>query len=162
MIGVETTTRSDYYVYLCRIAGKVVYVGKGCGYRMNRHWKTSHNPDLRAMIETAREEGLLVQFRKLTEGLTNLDALRLEARCFEKWRRTLVNRNNPYPALEAERDEAAWNAMYEAGEFDAFIVDEERLEALYAIDEGRMTRQEAIERGLLEPDDDEQRESSPA
>lgn len=150
----EKRERSDYYVYVCRIGGRIVYVGKGCGYRMNRHWKTSHNPELNERISIATDHDAPIQFRKLRSGLTNLDALRLEAKCFEKWRDTLCNRNNPYRALEGERAEAEWDEMYEAGEFNAFLIDYDAIEAHYAIEEGRLTRAEAIERGLIEDDEE--------
>ena len=120
---------SHYYVYLCRIGSVMRYVGKGSGYRKNRHKKASHNPELRAMIADANENGVPVRFRVLKSDLSERDALNLEQKCIDKWRRTLCNRNAARRAWEWEQ-RAEQDAL-EAAEGNAMLgYHDEHLEAL--------------------------------
>ena len=155
----ETPESKHYYVYVCRIGGVMRYVGKGSGYRRNRHKKASHNPQLRALIADANANGVPVRIRVIAGDLNNVDALRLEGRCFDKWRRTIVNKNNPRRANDWERDEAEDAAM--AAEGNAMLgYHDEYLEARYAYEEGKLSHDEAVKWGSIEEDDAEAQPSS--
>lgn len=144
---------SHYYVYVCRIGGVMRYVGKGSGYRRNRHKKASHNPHLNALIADANANGSSVRIRIIASNLTNENALRLEGRCFDKWRRTIVNKNNPRRANDWERNEVEYATM--AAEGNAMLgYHDEHLEALYAFEDGTLSHDEAVEWGFIEAADD--------
>jgi hypothetical protein len=145
---------THYYVYVCRIGGVMRYVGKGSGYRRNRHKRASHNHDLKALIADANANCIPVRIRVIASDLTNVDALRLEGRCFDKWRHTIVNKNNPRRANDWERDEAEEAAM--AAEGNAMLgYHDEHLEALYAFEDGTLSHEEAAEWGFVESERDE-------
>jgi len=148
-MSVEPTERADFYVYAYRIGGVMAYVGKGSGYRVNKHLKASHNAELSEWIALAREQGRLVQHRVLQRGLSKRDALRLEGRCFEKWRRSLCNRIHPYPALDWEVDPV--QEAQDIADAEAMLgCPTQRLEAYYAFDEGNLSREEALEYGFVD------------
>lgn len=81
-----TPKQQRFYVYVIAIAGRVAYVGKGCGKRMETHLKSSHNLALRAMISAARRRGDAVRAKKIASHLPEHEALRIE--------RTLICRNH--------------------------------------------------------------------
>jgi hypothetical protein len=143
--------RADYYVYAYRIGGVMAYVGKGCGQRVTKHLTASHNPYLNAWIAHARTNNLLVQVRVLKHRLIEKDARRLEGRCFEKWQRTLCNRNHPYPWLDWERDEAEWEAFKASDEYESSICGQTDrwLEAVNAFYDGKLSHEEAVEWGFV-------------
>jgi hypothetical protein len=143
----DATERSNYFVYLYRIGGVMAYVGSGSGFRMTKHLRASHNPQLSEWIARAQENGDKVQRRKIKRGLTKDDALRLEGRCFEKWRNTLSNKNHPYPALEWERLEAAW-ANEE--EWEGAADHREWMQAVEEMYDGTLSREKALEYGFID------------
>ena len=125
----------------------MAYVGKGSGYRMTRHLKASHNPSLSEWIDWAKETGAPIQYRKIKHGLTNREALRIEGLCYEKWQRTLCNRNNPYPELEIERLEAEWQ---EAADSDFGRTHQAWMDAVEKMYDGALTREEALGYGFID------------
>jgi hypothetical protein len=147
------TERTNYYVYAYRIGGVMAYVGKGSGFRANKHLKASHNAYLNAWIEHASANDLLVQVRVLKRSLTEKDARRLEGRCFEKWQRTLCNRNHPYPWLDWEREEAEWEAFKASDEYETSICGETDrwLAAVNAFYDGTLSPERAAEYGFDKP-----------
>ena len=81
-----TDKQRRFYVYVIAIDGRVAYVGKGCGNRMNTHLKSSHNPVLRTMVSAANRRGDSVRAKKIASCLPEHEALRIE--------RTLICRHH--------------------------------------------------------------------
>lgn len=80
-----TEKQAKFYVYVIAIAGRVVYVGKGCGGRASTHLRRSHNVQLRQAIRQARvNKGRVVA--KIIHR--NLD----ESRAFAVERRLILSR----------------------------------------------------------------------
>lgn len=68
-------TLNTYYVYVYKIEGKVVYVGKGTGSRIKHYGtKIEHNPELAEL----HKQGVKVEAVKIAEGLSEEMAVRLE------------------------------------------------------------------------------------
>jgi hypothetical protein len=148
----SSSERANYFVYVYRIGGVMAYVGKGTGFRMTKHLKASHNPILAEWIARANQAGVLVQHRKIKRGLTHDEALRLEGRCFEKWHRTLCNKNHPYPALEVER----WEAELQEPGYLAFAAEQDAwLDAANAFYEGKLSPEDAAVYGFTETSEPE-------
>lgn len=144
---------SHYYVYVCAIGGVIRYVGKGSGYRKNRHKKTSHNPQLRALIADADSNGVRVRFRVIGHDLTERDALNLEQRCIDRWGPMLCNRIAARRAWEWEQNAAEDEAL--AAEGDAMLGGHSAMnEALFAFEDGTLSHAEAVEWGFIDAADE--------
>lgn len=153
----QNPVRNNYYVYVYRIGGIMAYVGKGSGWRMNRHKKASHNRNLNEWIAFAKLKRLPIVRKVIKRGLTNEAALQFEAKCYRKWQSTICNLNDPWPLLEWEQEEDEWQEYRESEEYASsmFGHTDRWLDAVHDFNDRKLSRPEAIEFGLIEADNEE-------
>lgn len=105
-----TPKQAKFYVYVVAVGGRVAYVGKGCGHRVNTHLNRSHNVQLRQAIRRARAAGVRVSAKIIRRNLTEGQALAVERRLIST-RSDLFNILRPrHPAMVAMHE-----AAYEVG-----------------------------------------------
>ena len=86
-----TDKQRRFYVYIIAIDGRVRYVGKGTGARLETHLKRSHNDQLRAEIAEARRQGRKVSARRIRSYISEYEALRIERALIFRHHERLTN-----------------------------------------------------------------------